>query len=150
MDIKELNEQIVSLEEKLKDKERRNFLRLPIGNEVCKFYILKIGDKDIDLVKNRMGEGIISDISFTGLHLESIYNLPVKDAVEIKMEFEFDNHEFEIRGLLMRKEEHINSNKLIYGVKFIEAETRAQNDLNKLIRNKELEKRRKMLEQKEV
>ena len=82
-----------NLDKKLKDKERRKSFRLKVDIEECEFQILKIGNKNIDRVKDRKGFGIIKDLSFTGLRLESAYDLPVKDVVEIKLEFEFDEHE---------------------------------------------------------
>lgn len=143
--IKEMTKKLGNLDKKLKDKERRKSFRLKVDIEECEFQILKIGNKNIDRVKDRKGIGIIKDLSFTGLRLESAYDLPVKDVVEIKLEFEFDEHELELKGVLIRKEEHIYKGKFIYGIKFIETNKKTQTEFNKLLRNKELENRRKKL-----
>src|SRR5690625_41990 len=143
--IKKLSQKIDDFEKRLKEKDRRNSFRLEADIEKCKFQILKIGDKEIDLIKGRIGLGIIRDVSFTGLRLESEFDLPVKDVVEVKLEFEFENHELELKGLLLRKEEHINNKNFIYGIKLIETDARMQNHFNKIIRNKELENRRNLI-----
>ena len=142
----EINNITLKLDEahkKIIETERRKSFRLKINIEECEFQIVKIGDKKMDLLKDRKGPSKIKDLSFTGLRLESAYDLPVKDVVEIKLEFEFDEHELELKGVLIRKEEHIYKGKFIYGIKFIETNKKTQTEFNKLLRNKELENRRK-------
>lgn len=143
---KKITNKLDELENKLKDKEKRKSFRLRVELEKCEFQILKIGDKKIDKVKDHKGPGIIKDISSTGLRLESIYDLPIKDIVEVKLEFELDECELELKGLLIRKEEHIQKKNFIYGIKFIDTDTKTKNELNKLLRTKELESKRKKLQ----
>lgn len=141
--IENLTENLDDLNEKLQEKDRRKSFRLKTESEECEFQILKIGDKNINLIKGRKGSGVISDVSFTGLRLESEFDLPVKDVVEIELVFEFNNYPVELKGLLVRKEENINNSNFTYGVKLIETDQKKQNDFNKLVRDKELENRRK-------
>lgn len=141
----EINQITLKLDEahkKIIETERRKSFRLKINIEECELQIVKIGDKKMDLLKDRKGPSKIKDLSFTGLQLESMYDLPIKDRVEVNVKFKIDVHMLEMRGLLIRKEEHLHRNNFIYGIKFLNPDPKKQTILNSILRRKELASKR--------
>lgn len=139
--IKNLTARTEKLHEIIRGKERRGSFRLKVDID-CKFQPIKIGDKKIEILKDDMHSGVINDISFTGLQLETTYNLEIKEMVEIWLDFELEHRKLQLKGLIVRKEDNIKKQNVVYGIKFVGNNMTTHNKLNQLIRLKEIERKR--------
>lgn len=143
------NQQIKTLTQKVNraTNERRRHFRLRIDNGECIFHIKK-ADAQMGKMKKRKGKGAIKDVSYNGMQIESPLDIPIRGNMEAELMFELGGHNLHLKGLFIRKEEHVHQDTYIYGIKFTDQNVKEQNKLNRLIREKELERRRKILEPK--
>lgn len=135
----------LQLEKMIEGQTRRKSFRIDVHLDDCRF---EIADVKRDLEKPLQeiaGRGIVRDLSFDGLRLQSEVDLPVKAAITLQISFTFENEPFTFKGVLLRKEERINERAYTYGLRFTEADLRSQNEFNKLLMAKELEIRNQLL-----
>jgi c-di-GMP-binding flagellar brake protein YcgR len=119
---------IKELKEIQKPNKRDNF-RLRIDVEDALLEVTKIGD--IDVSDSEVCE--IVDISASGMGIYSDKDYPIRNNVLAKLYFKLNYKEFSFDGILVRKVEVSNKQKIQYGVKFINLSDGDQNRLLKEI-----------------
>lgn len=139
--INALQESLTDLKEKMKDKERRNAFRISLHEQKCTFEFIDFGDKLLEPLKHRKGEGKIRYISRTGLQMICDYDLPVRKQISLQLYFVLQNEEFSFKGKIVRKVEQLNN--IVYGIEFIEVNDKEQQRLHLLIQQMEIERRKK-------
>lgn len=137
-----LKESLADLQAKLKDKERRRAFRIKLLDQVCIFEFIDFGDKLLEPLKHRKGEGKIKDISCTGMKLSCEFDLPVRKQIVLQLGFVLDDEEFSLKGKIVRKEELMN--EINYGIDFIEAAPKEKQRLLQVIQRMEIERRKKI------
>lgn len=130
------------LQVRLKEKERRNAYRVQLLEQTCKFEFINFGDKALEKLINRKGEGKIRDISRTGMKLICNYDLPVRKKVFLQLHFVLFNEEFSLKGKIVRKEELMND--IVYGIEFMEINSTDKERLYRLIQRAEINRRKKL------
>lgn len=133
------------LEQLIKGQTRRKSFRVDVHIEDCHFEIIEAARRKMHDLEVSSGKGVIKDLSFDGLRLETPIDLPVKDAVTMNVKFMFEQKPFVFKGVLLRKEERVNEHSFAYGLRFTEADLRTKNEFNKLLMAKDLELRNKLL-----
>lgn len=143
---KQFEDKALQLEQLIKGQTRRSSFRVDVHVEECQFEIIDAARRKIHELEVSSGQGVIKDLSFDGLRLETSIDLPVKDAVTMSVEFTFEDKPFTFKGVLLRKEERVNEQSFAYGLRFTEADLRMKNEFNKLLMAKDLELRNKLLQ----
>lgn len=136
-----LKESLTDLQAKLKDKERRRAFRIKLLDQVCIFEFIDFGDKSLEPLKQRKGQGKIKNISRTGIKLSCEFDLPVRKQIVLQLHFVLDDEEFSFKGKIVRKEELMN--EIIYGIDFIESDPKEEKRLLQVIQRMEIERRKK-------
>lgn len=137
-----LQHEIEELQAKLKKKERRNSFSLKLLEQTCTFEFINFGDKTLEKLINKKGEGKIRDISLTGLKLICNYDLPVRKKVFLQLHFVLLKEEFLLKGKIVRKEEQMSD--IVYGIEFMEINTKDRNRLYRLIQKAEINRSKKL------
>jgi c-di-GMP-binding flagellar brake protein YcgR len=115
-------------EEKKLVNQRGNFrLRLDIEDAIME--VTKIGESDVS--NTEVCE--IVDISASGLGLYSEIDYPIRKKVLVKLFFKLNDKEFYFNGMLVRKVEASNKDKVLYGINFINLSDGNENKLLKEI-----------------
>lgn len=123
---------IHDLKHKLKTMELTNIPRFKLVNDVpCVFKIVKVGDINLTDINSKQADGIINNISRTGLNLISDLDFPIQRKIIMEIQFQLENENFNIKGIIERKIEEINGN-LNYEINFIEDRSNAK-ELQKLV-----------------
>lgn len=136
-----LKEALKDLQAKLKDKEKRRAFRVTLLDGKCIFEFIDFGDKLLEPLRHRKGEGKIKDISRTGMKMSCEIDLPVRKQIFLQLRFVIDDEEFSFKGRIVRKEELLN--EIIYGIDFIEADPKEEQRLYQVIQRMEIERRKK-------
>jgi len=97
---------------------QRGDFRVTLNEVNCSVKFLDFENEKLNGLKLRIFNGYLENISMGGLKLICDYDFPVKQSVLIEMTFSFKNHEFILKGEIVRKEEHNNKNLVAYGVYF--------------------------------
>ena len=137
-----LKESLTDLQAKLKDMERRRAFRIKLIDQKCIFGLIDFGDKLLEPLRHKKGEGKIKDISHTGIKLSCEFDLPVRKQIVLQLQFVLDNEEFSFKGKIVRKEELMN--EINYGIDFIEADPKEKQRLYQVIQRMEIQRRKKM------
>jgi c-di-GMP-binding flagellar brake protein YcgR len=124
----EVTKPIKEIKEIQKPNKRDNF-RLRIDVEDALMEVTKIGDFDVN--DSEVCE--IVDISASGMGIYSHKDYPIRNNVSAKLYFTLNYKEFFFDGILVRKVEVSNKQKIQYGVKFINLSDGDQNRLLKEI-----------------
>lgn len=135
------------LEQLIKGQTRRSSFRVDVHVDECHFKIVEAKRRKLGELEVSGGKGVIKDLSFDGLRMETPIDLPVKDAVTLSIQFTFEDKPFTFKGVLLRKEERVNEHSFAYGLRFTEADLRMKNEFNQLLLAKDLELRNKLLQQ---
>ena len=144
--IQKKNSQLVDLKNKLKSlqnqlhKNRRRAVRINIPLEYCKFQFKAIDDPALMSILNRVGSGHIHDISTKGLRIVCEYDLPIQRPIFLEIHFQLQNVSFKLNGKIIRKEAHVDSNQVIYGIEYSEMSSNKEIQLAQLINKIQLEK----------
>ncbi|WP_027416508.1 PilZ domain-containing protein [Aneurinibacillus terranovensis] len=138
--INAFKESLTDLQAKLKDKERRRAFRIKLLDQECTFELIDFGDKLLEPLKHRKGEGKIKNISRTGMKLRCEFDLPVKKQIFLQLHFVLHDEEFSFKGKIVRKEELMND--IFYGIDFIEVNPKEQQRLLWVIQKIEIERRK--------
>lgn len=140
--INDLINSLSNLEKKLKGLERRKSYRFRLTSEQpCLFEIIEVGDRVLEKLKHRKGEGKIIDISSTGLKLMYDVDLPVRKKLTLKIDFKLQKEQFSFKGIVVRKKEEING-QINYGIQFVDIDSREQQRLSLAIHRLEVQRRR--------
>lgn len=137
-EINELQTSVKNLENKLEVQESRAF-RLRLFEHSCTFEFIEFGDPKLSRLKHRQGEGIIRDISSTGLQLITDLDLPVRKEITLQMTFAIEGEKFVLPGKLVRKEEGMK--QLAYGLEFISMSMKDQQRLIRVLQKLEIKRR---------
>lgn len=136
----------IYLQKSLEQYKRKQRLSLTLDTNECRFQIIKIGDENTQTLRNRLGTGFIESINFEELTLEVPYNLPIQKKFIVSIHFNLDNYDVRLKGILKHKKEIVNHDNFIYLVKFIDIDNRQYYQFSKLLRMKELEQRRRVIQ----
>lgn len=143
----EFESKAMQLEQIIKGQTRRKSFRVDVHIEECQFEIIESARCNLHSMEVSKGKGVIKDLSFDGMRLETSLDLPVKDAVTLNVKFIFEDKPFEFNGVLLRKEERVNKQVYAYGLRFTKTNLRMKNEFNQLLMAKDLELRNKMLQE---
>ncbi|CAH0121368.1 hypothetical protein PAE9249_03896 [Paenibacillus sp. CECT 9249] len=139
-EINELLVAIKNLQDKLKDKERRKAFRVKLLEHKCTIEFVNFGDPALEKLLHRKSEGIVKDVSRTGVKLVCPFDLPVRKDITLILQFMIHEEEFTFKGKVVRKEEH--SEEITYGIRFIEVNVKDQQRLIQVLQQLELERRK--------
>jgi c-di-GMP-binding flagellar brake protein YcgR len=121
------NENDIKEEKKLVN-QRGNFrLRLDIEDAIME--VVKIGETDVS--DTEVCE--IVDVSASGMGLYSEIDYPIRKKVLVKLYFKLNDKEFSFDGILVRKVEASNKDKVLYGINFMNLSDGNENKLLKEI-----------------
>jgi c-di-GMP-binding flagellar brake protein YcgR len=115
-------------EEKKIVNQRGNF-RLRLDIEDALMQVVKIGDTEVN--DNELCE--IVDVSASGVGLYSKNDYLIREKVLVKLLFKLNDKEFSVDGVMVRKVEAINKDRILYGVNFINLSDGEENKLLKEI-----------------
>lgn len=140
--IEEMGKKINSLRESI-NVNRRQAFRVDVPHEDCTITFLEFGERALESLLNRIGTGHIQDISVHGLKFTCEFDLPLKKQVVLEIQFKLCEEAFTFKGKLVRKEAHVQTPHITYGMEFIEVEASQQEQLNFILNKIQLERRRK-------
>src|SRR5690625_3348197 len=140
--VKSLQREILDLTEQIDQSERRDAFRLEAEDLKCDFHIVQINNRNANSIIGKKGEGTIKNLSFTGLQLETALDLPVKSSIKLHLSFELNQELVTLKGLVMRKEIHVQRPAYVYGIKFVEPNRKKKSKFNRLLRYEELKRRK--------
>lgn len=121
------NENDINKEKKI-ENQRGNFrLRLDIEDAIME--VIKIGDSDVN--ESELCE--IVDVSASGMGIYSKIDYPIRKKVLVKLFFKLNDKEFSVDGVMVRKVEVINKDRVLYGVNFMNLSDGNENKLLKEI-----------------
>jgi c-di-GMP-binding flagellar brake protein YcgR len=121
------NEEDIKKEKKI-ENQRGNF-RLRLDIEDALMEVIKIGD--VEQNDSELCE--IVDVSASGLGLYSKIDYPIRKKVLVRLLFKLNYKEFSVDGVLVRKVEAANKDRLLYGVNFLNLSDGEENKLLKEI-----------------
>jgi len=139
MQIQELMIANENLQEKLNSRQKRKAFRLQLFEHRCVFELIEFGDQSLERLKNRKGEGILKDVSRSGLQFICQVDLPVRKEIYLNIWFSLKKEDFNLKGKIVRKEEHMQY--IAYGIQFVDLSPRDEQRLVRVINQIELEKR---------
>lgn len=108
---------------------QRGDFRLRLEIEDALMEVIKIGD--IDVAYSEVCE--IVDVSASGMGIYSDNDYPVRNKVLVKLLFKLNDKEFTMDGILVRKVETSNKEKILYGINFMNLSDGNENRLLKEI-----------------
>jgi hypothetical protein len=120
----------------------RKSFRLQVGSQSCTLQLIEFGDEKLEKLKNKKVTGYIQDISATGLKFVTEYNLPIRKKISVNLNFEMKDQLFTLKADIVRKEEQMDHNNVVYGIKFNNDEIN-ESKLVSLLNQIQLEQRRK-------
>ncbi len=129
---------------KFNSVEKRNSYRIELAGIDSTFTLIDFGDNSLRALKNKSFNGIVNDISIGGLKFHSSYEFPVKYNIIIKINFTFQGEEFELKGKIIRREDHIKGKSVCYGVQFVDLSVRDIKRLNIALHNYQVTQRNKI------
>jgi c-di-GMP-binding flagellar brake protein YcgR len=91
--------------------------------------VIKIGESDVN--ESELCE--IVDVGASGLGLYSKNDYPIREKVLVKLLFKLNDKEFSVDGVLVRKVEAVNKDRVLYGVNFMNLSDGNENKLLKEI-----------------
>lgn len=125
-----------------KQKNKRKYHRVLLKNLTCTLEIVDFGNQSLSRLNNKVIDGEILDISAGGLGFLCEVDFPVTSTVVVKVNFSLNDETFTYSGIIVRKEAHKGNNHLVYGIQFSDIGINEQNQLNFLVNNLELSKRK--------
>lgn len=139
LQIEDLTGTVEELQDKLNSRQRRRAFRLQLFEEKCEFELIEFGDQVLERLKHRKGEGVLKDVSRSGLQFICQVDLPVRKEIFLKIRFTLKGEEFNLKGKIVRKEEHLQY--IAYGIHFIDVNPLEEQRLVRVINQIELDKR---------
>jgi c-di-GMP-binding flagellar brake protein YcgR len=124
--------------------EQREAFRVDILMEECVFDVVKIGKTSLD--NNKGNKGKVRDLSFSGMKLISDVDLPAREHVLLSLKIIVRDEQFELLGVIKRKEEYDLRSKIIYGIEFKNVDQTHKTALYQLLNAIEVERKKKQIE----
>jgi hypothetical protein len=124
--------------------EKRNSYRINLSKIESTFSLMDFGNDSLGKLKNRNFNGVIEDLSIGGLKFLTSFEFPVKYNIIIKINFTFYGEVFDLKGKIMRREDHIKGKSISYGVQFVDLTVKDITRLNLAINNYQVENRDKI------
>lgn len=124
--------------------EKRNSYRINLSKIESTFSLMDFGNDSLGKLKNRNFNGVIEDLSIGGLKFLTSFEFPVKYNIIIKINFTFYGEVFDLKGKIMRREDHIKGKSISYGVQFVDLTVKDITRLNFAIHNYQVENRDKI------
>ena len=119
----------------------RNNFRVTLNEINCSVKFLDFENKTLSALTHKMFNGYLENISMSGLKLICDFDFPVKQSILIEINFELKNHEFILRGEIVRKEENNNKDLVAYGIQFLDIHEEESKLLNLILNQIILESR---------
>jgi len=129
---------------KFKPVEKRNSYRIELPGIESTFTLIDFGDTSLRALKDKSFNGIVNDISIGGLKFHSSYEFPVKYNILMKINFTFQGEEFDLKGKIIRREDHIKGKSVSYGVQFVDLSVNDIKRLNIALHNYQVKQRNKI------
>jgi c-di-GMP-binding flagellar brake protein YcgR len=79
-----------SLIRKFKKENKRKAFRIEVFED-CSFEFLEFENQTLLKLRNRKGEGKITNISAAGIQLNCSYDLPIKEKILVQLTFSLHN-----------------------------------------------------------
>ncbi|KIL42157.1 hypothetical protein SD70_03045 [Gordoniibacillus kamchatkensis] len=141
--MKTMDKTIESLQQKLQETNKRKYYRVAIPITECEFEFMDMGNQPVEGERKK---GVVRDISLTGLRFDSHEDFPVRQKSIIRMFFMLNDEPLEIIGRVIRKDEAFGRPLISYGLEFMKTHFSKEEDLFRLIREVEVELRKKKLQ----
>lgn len=87
--------------------ERRNSYRINLQKIESTCTLMEFGNSSIGKIKNRNFNAVIEDLSIGGLKFLTSFEFPVKYNIIMKINFTFNGEVFDLKGKIIRREDHI-------------------------------------------
>lgn len=117
-------------------KNRRKCIRVPVENENCTVRFYDIGNPKLRSLRDKQINGYIKDISLSGLKMASNFELPVRSDICVMVSFELHGVPLNLKGQIVRREDHLGEEFVIYGLQFQNLNRQAQLEISKFINKK--------------
>ncbi|MCQ6278573.1 PilZ domain-containing protein [Bacillus sp. EB600] len=116
-------------------KNKRKNFRVKANDIYCIVKFDHFGDPKLQKLKDKTIEGYIEDISLTGMKFVSNYELPVRSDIRITTSFQLDQFVFSLKGKIVRRQDHLKFENVIYGIEFTDLLPNQQKQLNGWLNN---------------
>ncbi|MFS0822188.1 PilZ domain-containing protein [Bacillus sp. 1P02SD] len=140
---KSLKSQLVK-ENRFKPVDKRKSYRIALPGIEGSFTLIDFGNNSLGKLKNKSFNGVIEDLSIGGLKFITSYEFPVKYNIIMKISFNFQDEEFELKGKIIRREDHIKGQSISYGVQFVDLSVNDIKRLNIALHNYQVKQRNKI------
>lgn len=111
-------------------KNKRRTFRVKANHIYCIVKFEHFGDPKLQKLEDKTIDGYIEDISLTGMKFVSNYELPVRSDIRITTSFQLDQFVFSLKGKIVRRQDHLNFENVIYGIEFNDLLPNQQKQLN--------------------
>ncbi|MFS0824359.1 PilZ domain-containing protein [Bacillus sp. 1P02SD] len=129
---------------KFQPLEKRNSYRIKLPGIEGTFTLIDFGNNSLRVLKNKSFNEMIHDISIGGLKFHSSYEFPVKHNILMKINFIFHGEVFELKGKIIRREDHFKGKTVSYGVQFVDLSVNDIKRLNIALHNYQVKQRNKI------
>ncbi|MFD1780114.1 PilZ domain-containing protein [Fredinandcohnia salidurans] len=134
----------LTIVKKTSPKEKRNTYRLNLPPIESIFTLKDFSNHSLGKLRDKNFTGEIVDISIGGLKFFSSYEFPVKYNIMLKISFNFFGEEFNLKGKIIRREDHVKGQATSYGVEFVDLTVRDITRLNIALHNYQAKNRHKI------
>ncbi|WP_141433827.1 PilZ domain-containing protein [Bacillus sp. 03113] len=111
-------------------QDQRSSFRVNVNQIYCTITFYHFGNIKLQNLKNKKINGYIENISLTGLKILSDYELPVRHDISILISFKLKDFVFNLKGKIVRREDHLENKLVAYGIHFLEMVPNQQKHLN--------------------
>lgn len=115
--------------------DKRRCFRVQTNDIYCILKFDDFGDPKLQKLKNKTIDGYIEDISLSGIKVVSNYELPIRSDIRITTSFQLDQFVFSLKGKIIRRQDHLNVENVIYGIEFYDLQPNQQKQLNRWLNN---------------
>lgn len=141
--IQQLNSDYAKVEAlTLRLKERRKFRRIHLNHEKCRIRIIDFKESSLNALNNETLDGEMLDISVGGMRFASELDFPIRHGVDVSVTFTAEDMNFQLNGLVLRKEEKTGDTHVRYGVQFTELTAAQETLIQSLINRIDLEEKK--------
>jgi hypothetical protein len=99
---------------------KRRHHRVTVDHVSCMIKLTDFENKKYQAWVNKTVEGKIEDLSVGGLKLLCEIDLPIKQRVEIEVQFDILDESFQLKGEFIRKESRFQEKWIEYGICFLD------------------------------
>lgn len=143
LSLTELQSKIDSLQERLKERNKRKSFRIELYGNHCKIKFINFGNSSFAHLANKEGDAKILDISYKGMKIECDYDFSIKCNIEVEVKIMLMNESVVMPARIIRKEGHYIDKRMVYGLQFIKMSEQKKQQIFRLINSLELQRRKK-------